>query len=383
MVDAATEHASLLQRRDRDRWRVSLVSFDAGFAAVPLANALATRCDVLLQTPATQLESQRGRVSAGVTVHELEHPRLRQPLRQAMMLRSLQDRSSRFGADVVHLQQGQFWFNLMLLAPTRTPLVVTVHDPRPHVGDAPSRKTPPAVSSLAFRRADHLIAHSETVRDRLMEEFGFGSDRISVVPLLPPAADPPTTSARSRVGRRPTILFFGRIWPYKGLDQLLQAEDAVAAAVPDVRIVVAGDGEDWSRYESLVSEPDRYDLRLRYVSDQERHALFDEADVVVLPYIDATQSGVVTLAHRYGRAVVASDVGGLAEQVDDGRTGLLVPPGDPEALAAALVRVLTDDGFRDRLGSAGREDQAATTNAGAVAERTLDAYASAVARSAS
>lgn len=382
MVESVVRRPRIRHRSGRGdrRWRISLVSFDAGYHTVSLANALNTRCDVMLHTPATQLEGERDWVHPAVTVHELAHPRLRQPFRQASMLRELRQRTTDFAADVVHLQQGQLWFNLMLLAPRRTPLVVTVHDPSPHLGDAPSQKTPPWVAALPFARADHVIVHSTTVRERLVDGFEIDADRISVVPHLPPAVDPTATTPHTRRDDQPTILFFGRIWPYKGLDQLILAEPAIAAAVPQVRIVVAGEGQDWSEYAPLVTDPDRYDVRNRYVSDEERHELFLGADVVVLPYVDATQSGVVTLAQRYARPVVASAVGGLVEQVDHDRSGLLVPPGDPGALAAALVTMLTDVDLRNRLGAAGGRQLAA--DASVAAAQTMDAYASAIARSA-
>jgi glycosyltransferase involved in cell wall biosynthesis len=256
--------------------------------------------------------------------------------------------------------------------------VVTVHDARPHHGDRPSAKTPQWTANRAFVAADHLIAHSHAVRDELVGPLGFQPDRVSVVPLGAAEIGVPVAP---RPGGPPTVLFFGRIWPYKGLEYLAAAEAAVSAAVPDVRFIVAGDGEPWSAYERFAAHPERFDVRAGRVPDLEVPALFAEATVVVLPYADATQSGVATLAYRFGRPVVATSVRGLAEQVRDGVTGLLVPPRDPAALASALVRVLTDAELARRIAEGGRQLARDDLSPTAVAEQTLEVYRRVVDRS--
>lgn len=362
----------LTAERPNGRLRVSLVSFDFGDFSVPLANALASRCDVLLQTHEDQLAGRAARLGEDVSLNRLEHPRLRQPLGQVRMMRSLRRAEQHFGADLTHVQQGHLWFNLSLVLPTHLPLVVSVHDPTPHLGDAPSRKTPASVMAMGFHRANLLIAHSDAVRDRLVDELGVHPDRIRTVPLLAPDGPPPTTAP----GGPPTVLFFGRIWPYKGLDNLIRAERQIAAAVPDVRFVIAGQGEDFAPYRQMMTDPSRYDVHLRHVSEAERDALFASAHIVVLPYVDATQSGVVPIANRLGRAVVASAVGGLTDQIDHGETGLLVRPGDPSALAEAITTLLRDAQLRDRLSETARRRQMATAGPDVVADATLAAYRS-------
>ena len=123
---------------------------------------------------------------------------------------------------------------------------------------------------------------------------------------------------------------------------------------------------------------DRFEVHEGFVSEAERARLFARASVVALPYVEASGSGVLPLAHAYGKPVVASAVGGLADAVDDGRTGLLVPPGDPEALATAIVRLLHDDALRRRLGAAGRRVVETAWSPHEVAGRTLATYRRAV-----
>jgi glycosyltransferase involved in cell wall biosynthesis len=95
---------------------------------------------------------------------------------------------------------------------------------------------------------------------------------------------------------------------------------------------------------------------------------------VVLPYIEASQSGVVPVAYRFGKAVVASRVGGVPDLVDDGRTGLLVPPRNVHALASAIVRLLQDDALRQAMGQAGRNKMEAECSPQAVANLTMAVY---------
>lgn len=156
--------------------------------------------------------------------------------------------------------------------------------------------------------------------------------------------------AREHLGLEGEVaLFFGYVRRYKGLDTLLQAWPRVRAARPSATLVVAGEFyEDPAPYRALAAaaggEPA---VRLigRYVGDDEVEALFKAADVVVLPYRSATQSGVTHVAYALGVPVVTTDVGGLAETVIPEETGLVVPPEDPDSLARALERY-----FADRLG---------------------------------
>ena len=139
-----------------------------------------------------------------------------------------------------------------------------------------------------------------------------------------------------------TILFWGRISPYKGIEYLLEAMEAIHKQMPNVRLVIAGGGRlyfDYSPYKSR----DYIKLINRYITMEELGELLSSATVVVCPYTDATQSGVVMSAFTYQKPVVGTNVGGLPEMIDNGITGLLVPPKDSEALAESLISLLKPD----------------------------------------
>jgi glycosyltransferase involved in cell wall biosynthesis len=184
-------------------------------------------------------------------------------------------------------------------------------------------------------------------------------------PKQPPPADD---------GGAPTVLFFGRLWAYKGLEYLIRAEPRITAAVPGARIVIAGQGEDFARYRGLMVHHDRFVVYNEYVSDQRREALFRQADLVVLPYVEASQSGVVPLAYASMKPVVATTVGGLPEIVEDGRTGLLIPPRDEGALADAIIRLLQDKPRCRQMGLAGRHKLDAECAPAVIARQTMSVY---------
>ena len=102
----------------------------------------------------------------------------------------------------------------------------------------------------------------------------------------------------------------------------------------------------------MMVNPDRFIVLNEYVSDEKRAELFRRASVVVLPYIEASQSFIISIAYRFGKPVVATTVGGLPQMVDDGKTGFLVPPRDVDALADAIVRLMQND--RACAGCSGR-----------------------------
>jgi glycosyltransferase involved in cell wall biosynthesis len=316
--------------------KVAVLSFDFGEYCVRLASALAGQASVSLLLPDSQAAGYLPALDPAVRFQPFGKPRLRQPLRQIGMIGTNLERIRRFDPDVVHLQQGHLWFNLALPLLAGRRLVLTVHDPLHHPGDAGARRTPQSVMHFGFRRAARIIVHSQRLRQVLVDRCQIAPERVDVVPII--ALGDETLDTRTPDDGR-QVLFFGRIWGYKGLEYLIRAAPLIADEIPDARIVIAGEGEDFARYRRMMANPDQFVVRNEYVSDAERAELFRRASVVVLPYVEASQSGVVPLAYRAGKPVVATTVGGLPEIVEHGRTGLLVPPRDERALAEAVVRV--------------------------------------------
>jgi glycosyltransferase involved in cell wall biosynthesis len=238
---------------------------------------------------------------------------------------------------------------LLRHAPPRARRVVICHNVVPHEPFAGSR----TLTRSVLGNADLLVTHAP---HQAAELAALGLGHIPVVEAFHPRfvaedlAEPPSATAvdaeRDRLGNpRLLLLFFGAVRPYKGLDTALQALARLPREL-DVRLLVAGRfWEGRERYDALVERlgiADRVEIHDGYVSNEDAALAFSAADAVVLPYRSATQSGVAQLGYAYGKPVIATDVGGLPAAVDHGRTGLLTPPGDPAALAAALEQLAAD-----------------------------------------
>jgi glycosyltransferase involved in cell wall biosynthesis len=149
------------------------------------------------------------------------------------------------------------------------------------------------------------------------------------------------------------VLFFGFIKPYKGVVHLIDAaphlKERYGAGVK--LLIVGAIYGDRRRYDDRIAASKAADIiRLvdDFIPDAAIEDYFQAADVVVLPYVSATQSGIVQIAYNYDRPVVTTDVGGLPEVVRHEQTGLVVPPGDPEALAREVIRFF-DERWAARL----------------------------------
>jgi glycosyltransferase involved in cell wall biosynthesis len=355
--------------------KVALLSYDFAEYCIQQANGLAGECEVLLMLPEDSACEYESLLDPAVCFRPFKKPRLRQPVRQVAAARSLVRQINRFRPDVIHFQNGNLWFNFALPWLRSYPLVVTIHNPRHHVGDRASRKTPQWVLDFGFRRADRVIVHGETLKREVVETLSIPSHKIHDIPhvTLGPLAAPPSLEDES-----PRILFFGRIWKYKGLEHLIAAQPLVNAAFPGAKIVIAGEGDDFAPYRRTMQQPERFEIHNRYITAAERDVMFRQASIVVLPYIEATQSGVIPFAYAYAKPVVATRVGAIPDAVDDGVTGTLIEPRDPRALADAIIGLLGDPARRQAMGRAGREKLDRECSPRVVGKHSLEVYRAAI-----
>jgi glycosyltransferase involved in cell wall biosynthesis len=359
------------------RLRVAMVSSNFGEYCIRLANAVSRYADVLLLIPDRLLAPHFEKLDAAVRLFPFRNPRLRQPFRQFQTIRKVFRRIEDFAPDVVHYQGFHPWLDLALPLWHRYPLVCTVHDFRPHPGDTLSQKTPFWVEMFVRRHADQLIVHSHHVLTLMTQQLDGSSKNISLMPHIQIGQDC-SWPAVQEDGH--LILFFGRIWEYKGLQYLIRAEPLISARVPDVRIMIAGQGEEFSRYASMMVHPERFIVHNEFISEQRTAEYFRSASVVVLPYIEASQSGVIPLAYSAAKPVVATTVGGLPEMVEDGRTGYLVAPRDTASLADRLVRLLLDPTLRRQMGANAKLKIEQECSPEVIARKTIDVYHRAVTR---
>lgn len=200
------------------------------------------------------------------------------------------------------------------------------------------------------RRASTLVVHSAWDRDRMSASLGISPVRFRVIPHGPypisgAAPGEATGPPRARPLREPselTVLFFGTIRPYKGLEHLIRAFEQLRRdlALPWKLVVVGETWEGWTLpLELIESSPYRADIELvnRYVTDQEVAGYFQCADVVALPYLRSSASGPLAIAQACGLPVVVTAVGGLVEAAAGYTGAVLVRPGSPDDLARGLL----------------------------------------------
>jgi glycosyltransferase involved in cell wall biosynthesis len=228
-----------------------------------------------------------------------------------------------------------------LLKRARLRCIMECHNVLPHERraiDAPLLK-------YALSPADYLITHSTGDKKDAME---IAPGKAVEVAPLPTIEDFSGGASARRDGR--TILFFGIVRKYKGLDVLLRAMPRALSEV-DCRLIVVGEFyEPVEKYNRLIGElglERSVTIENRYVANEEVPALFAAADVLVLPYLSATQSGVARIALANSLPIIASRTGGLSEVVIEKVNGLLFAPGDADALAECIIEY-----FKNGLGSA-------------------------------
>lgn len=275
-------------------------------------------------------------------------------------------------ADVVHFQ----WLTVQQvdvhLLPRGRPLVLTAHDVLPRE----PRRGQLAAQRALYERVDAVVVHTEHGRSRLIEELDVAPEKVSVIAhgafehLTHVAGEQPLPDAFAAV-RKPVVLCFGLLRPYKGVEVLL---DAWREAELDAELWIVGNPRmDITALRACAPPSVRW--MARFVPDQQVGAYFRRADLVVLPYREAEQSGVLFTALAFGRPLLLSAVGGFPEIAGHGAAAL-VEPGDAHALAEQLRRLLEDDDARARLAAGARVAAAGPYAWDAIAAAHLRLYGS-------
>jgi D-inositol-3-phosphate glycosyltransferase len=245
---------------------------------------------------------------------------------------------------------------------------------------------------MQYRLCDRIFVHTQKMKTELCDDFGVAPKAVVVIrhPINDAFPDTELTpaEAKRKLGLRDdekAILFFGRIRPYKGIEHLLAALHPLVAQDRNYRLIIAGEPKKGSEeYREQVEqtverdfEPGQIILRIQFIPDAEMEIYLKAADVLVLPYKEIFQSGVLFLAYSFGLPVVATDVGSFREEIMEGRTGFLSKPGDPAELSKAIETYFASDLYKNL--NARRQtikDYAEANHSwSAVADLTRNAYA--------
>jgi glycosyltransferase involved in cell wall biosynthesis len=317
----------------------------------------------------------------------------RRVLKLAEAMANLSALTARFAVarpDVVHVQYLPMlrwrvpldrWF-LGFCRGRGSKIVLTVHDLLPHDSGEVYKRT----FAELYAMVDGIICHSESIRGRLGEEFGVPAEKVSVISHGPFFYDLPAAGSEEALRSfelepgKVMVLWQGIIFPYKGVDLLLQAWQKVEASGGDAWLVIAGTGapELLEQIRGQVAELGlrRVKLCFRFVSTEELVALYRAADVVVYPYRAITTSGALATGLALGKAIVASDLPVFRELLTDRESALLVDAGDAGALAEALVEMIRDAGLRERLAGRVRAMEFGDRSWLSIGQKTVEAYES-------
>ena len=279
----------------------------------------------------------------------------------------------KYSPDVIHIQcSGHAWFCFVLpfVKAAKNKLVFTVHDPLPHPGEETF------VRNMADRFVryigDHFIVHAKSLKNQMIDIHHLEPDNIHVVPIGNYNFNKDETC--NHFIDQNNILFFGRIQDYKGIEYLIAAEPIISKSMDNFTITIAGTGKSLDPYLEKIENRKRFVIINRHISERELKSLLKSASFIVLPYTEASQSGIIPLAYSYRKPVITTDVGGLSEVVDDGITGKIVPPRDTYKLAEAICMMLNDRDLTRQMGENAYQKQKTDLSWDLIAQKTIEVY---------
>lgn len=316
---------------------------------------------------------------------------VRQLLKLAEYLLNLISLTVRFlfvRPDIIHVQ----WIPLVIRMPVElwflrffqsrgVKLVYTVHNILPHDSGERYREQ----FKTIYAMMDLLVCHTRQIQQQLIDSFAVPPVKTAIIPHGPAFHDALTISrqeARKRlsVGEDKTIvLCFGVIRPYKGVEFLLEAWQAIDAARPDAMLIIAGNGdlEYLSNIRLTVEQlslTDSVRLDLRFIPDDELPMYYQAADILVYPYRDIAQSGALLTGMTFGKPIIATAVGGFCEVLQDRKTALFIEYGNCTQFAAALANLIDDGEVRARMGQAVLDEVRSNYSWETIAEKTIACY---------
>jgi glycosyltransferase involved in cell wall biosynthesis len=291
--------------------------------------------------------------------------------------------------DIVHVQylpmlQSRLPLDLWFVQFCRkrgSKIVLTVHDLLPHdTGQAHKQ-----IFRDLYRMVDGIICHSDNIRTRLQAEFSVPEKKITVIPHGPFFYDLPATDSEQSLRSfdlepgKLLVLWQGIIFPYKGIDLLLNAWQHVEANSDDASLLIVGTGapEFAEQIRDQISRLGlkRAQLHLRFISTEELVALYRAAEIVVYPYRAITTSGALATGLALGKTIVASDLPVFRELLTDRQNALLVDPNNSAELAAALIELSTNSQLRSQLAASVLAMHFGDESWLSIANRTKDFYA--------
>ena len=346
---------------------------------IQLANALCNKETIMLVIPSNGfIEADSWTIDERVDVRFLGIETHIYQLTTLRILKNFINIMLDFNPDVIHLQLGISLIDFALLPFFKIfPLVSTFHDVKLHLGE--SSLLSEFIRFWERKCSDKIIVHGKRLKEQIIEEYHLSEDKVHSISIGEHEVAPFMKYARMDLKEdRNLILFFGRIQKYKGLEYLIMAEPLITKEVPDTKIVIAGACENFQKYEHIMVNKGNFIIYNYKIPYNEGAELFQRCSVVVLPYVDASQSGVIPTAYGFKKPVVVTCVGSIPEIVDNGITGYIVPPKDVNALAEAIIKILKDEKLRIQMGENAYIKLKTDLSWDNIAEKTTQVYKEAI-----
>ncbi|UCH88191.1 MAG: glycosyltransferase family 4 protein [Thermoplasmata archaeon] len=336
------------------RWDSSI-----GKHTIYYANALSKEAETLLILRDDPILHEQDILDKNIKTVLLPVSRMLDPMNLAN-IRRIKTAIKNFQPDVIDYRSGYPWDSFGLFFIKKYPIVVTIETAKPRKGEK-KRVSEKLSTRIVFRYADQFIARGKTPREILNKEFNIPLENIHISPYGNYAeAYTKIYNMSGSTLKQPGkdedhILYFGRIVQFKGLKYLIDAEPYITKEVPNAKIVIAGSCDDFSPYEKLMINKKSFITYIQWTTDEMLSELFHSASIVVLPYIEYSESGNIAVAYEFGKPIVASNVGSIEEYVEDGKTGYLVESRNPRELAKAIVKLLKNKKRAVKMGEAGKQ----------------------------
>jgi alpha-maltose-1-phosphate synthase len=253
-----------------------------------------------------------------------------------------------FNPDIIHITSGHILLIPLIRKFRHKPIVVTLHDVTPHSGE--NTWLHRYIIASQIHSATHIFVHGSDQKKELIR-MGISENKISIIPHGDYSFF--RDFQTGGVTEEDAILFFGRIVEYKGLDLLLDAM-IVLQKKYRFKLIIAGEG-NLTPYQDKITriDPKLIEIHNRYIEDDQVARLFQRAKIIILPYTDGTQTGIIPIAYALSKPVIATNVGSFSEVIENEKTGLLIAPNDNQALQNAIIRLMSDDSLRNQIGKNG------------------------------
>lgn len=249
-----------------------------------------------------------------------------------------------FNIDVVYTPMITFWTKKINQLFPKAKSIVVLHDPKPHSNDKNKKALQLFGETSVLKKAAAIIVLSNIFIDFVTDKYD-KKGKVFQIPHGPLNIYKDSLNKVKTVeydSKKTNFLFFGTISKYKGIGVLAEAYKLVSQSEKNVTLTIAGSG-DFSEYLSLYENLPNVQIYNRWILNEEVESFFTGENVIaVLPYLDATQSGVIPVCVSYSVPIIASASGGLIEQLKDYDTGVLVKPNNGRELAKQMISLAND-----------------------------------------